>query len=151
MLISCKEIVNEVETTDSLSSKSIDYSELNIESVYKINFYSKIDEWTNYLELSDYINQLNSNDYSTLIDNKKYLVRFFNGIKNTIPKDINKPEIKSRITVIETDFLKLESMLSNFEIDNETRIKIVKKINNSFSNLNFQIDKLLEKQEIIPE
>ncbi len=151
MLISCKEIVNEVETTDSLSSKSIDYSELNIESVYKINFYSKIDEWTNYLELSDYINQLNSNDYSTLIDNKKYLVRFFNGIKNTIPKDINKPEIKSRITVIETDFLKLESMLSHFEIDNETRIKIVKKINNSFSNLNFQIDKLLEKQEIIPE
>tara|TARA_B000000441_G_C21714891_1_gene335011 strand:- start:131 stop:640 length:510 start_codon:yes stop_codon:yes gene_type:complete len=151
VLISCKEIVNEVETTDSLSSKSIDYSELNIESVYKINFYSKIDEWTNYLELSDYINQLNSNDYSTLIDNKKYLVRFFNGIKNTIPKDINKPEIKSRITVIETDFLKLESMLSHFEIDNETRIKIVKKINNSFSNLNFQIDKLLEKQEIIPE
>ena len=151
MLISCKEIVNEVETTDSLSSKSIDYSELNIESVYKINFYSKIDEWTNYLELSDYINQLNSNDYSTLIDNKKYLVRFFNGIKNTIPKDINKPEIKSRITVIETDFLKLESMLSHFEIDNETRIKIVKKINNSFLNLNFQIDKLLEKQEIIPE
>lgn len=151
MLISCKEIVNEAEATDSLSSKSIDYSELNIESVYKINFYSKIDEWTNYLELSDYINQLNSNDYSTLIDNKKYLVRFFNGIKNTIPKDINKPEIKSRITVIETDFLKLESMLSNFEIDNETRIKIVKKINNSFSNLNFQIDKLLEKQEIIPE
>ena len=145
MLISCKEIVNEAEATDSLSSKSIDYSELNIESVYKINFYSKIDEWTNYLELSDYINQLNSNDYSTLIDNKKYLVRFFNGIKNTIPKDINKPEIKSRITVIETDFLKLESMLSNFEIDNETRIKIVKKINNSFSNLNFQIDKLLEK------
>ena len=53
--------------------------------------------------------------------------------------------------MIETDFLKLESMLSNFEIDNETRIKIVKKINNSFSNLNFQIDKLLEKQEIIPE
>jgi len=151
VLISCKEIVNEAEATDSLSSKSIDYSELNIESVYKINFYSKIDEWTNYLELSDYINQLNSNDYSTLIDNKKYLVRFFNGIKNTIPKDINKPEIKSRITVIETDFLKLESMLSNFEIDNETRIKIVKKINNSFSNLNFQIDKLLEKQEIIPE
>ena len=151
MLISCKEIVNEVETTDSLSSKSIDYSELNIESVYKINFYSKIDEWTNYLELSDYINQLNSNDYSTLIDNKKYLVRFFNGIKNTIPVEINKPEIKSRLTVIETDFLRFESMLSNYESNEEAKIKMVKKINNSFSNLNFQIDKLTEKQEITPE
>jgi hypothetical protein len=27
---------------------------------------------------------------------------------------------------------------------------MVKKINNSFSNLNFQIDKLIEKQEITP-
>ena len=32
--------------------------------------------------------------------------------------------------------------------DNDIKIKLVKKINNSFSNLNFQIDKLLEKQEI---
>ena len=39
-------------------------------------------------------------------------------------------------------------MLSNYEINNEVKIKMVKKINNSFSNLNFQIDKLLEKQEI---
>ena len=44
--------------------------------------------------------------------------------------------------------MRFESMLSNYEIDNEIKIKMVKKINNSFSNLNFQIDKLLEKQEI---
>ena len=31
------------------------------------------------------------------------------------------------------------------------RPTMVKKINNSFSNLNFQIDKLTEKQEITPE
>ena len=69
-------------------------------------------------------------------------------IKFSIPDEINKPEIKSRLTVIETDFMRFESMLSNYEIDNEIKIKMVKKINNSFSNLNFQIDKLLEKQEI---
>ena len=44
--------------------------------------------------------------------------------------------------------MRFESMLSNYEVDNEIKIKMVKKINNSFSNLNFQIDKLLEKQEI---
>ena len=149
-IISCKEVVVE-ELKDNSSSKIINYSEINLESIYKIKLYSNIDEWINYVELSEYVNQLNLNDYSTLIDNKKYLIRFFNGLKNTIPTDINKPEIKSRLTVIETDFLRFESMLSNYESNEEAKIKMVKKINNSFSNLNFQIDKLTEKQEITPE
>ena len=98
--------------------------------------------------MNEFIEQLNSNDYSSLIDNKKFLLRFFRGIKFSIPDEINKPEIKSRLTVIETDFMRFESMLSNYEIEKEIKIKMEKKINNSFSNLNFQIDKLLEKQEI---
>ena len=149
-IISCKEVVVE-EIKNNLISKTINYSEINLESIYKIKLYSNIDEWINYMELNEYVNQLNLNDYSSLIDNKKYLIRFFNGIKNTIPTDINKPEIKSRLTVIETDFLRFESMLSNYELNEEAKIKMVKKINNSFSNLNFQIDKLTEKQEITPE
>ena len=149
-IISCKEVVVE-EIKNNLISKTINYSEINLESIYKIKLYSNIDEWINYIELNEYVNQLNLNDYSTLIDNEKYLIRFFNGIKNTIPTEINKPEIKSRLTVIETDFLRFESMLSNYGSNEEEKIKMVKKINNSFSNLNFQIDKLTEKQEINPE
>ena len=149
-IFSCKEVVVE-EVKNNLSSKTINYSEINLESIYKLKLYSNIDEWMNYVELNEYVNQLNLNDYSSLIDNKKYLIRFFNGIKNTIPIEINKPEIKSRLTVIETDFLRFESMLSNYESNEEAKIKIVKKINNSFSNLNFQIDKLTEKQEITAE
>ena len=149
-ITSCKEVVVE-EVKSNLSSKTINYSEINLESVYEIKLNSNINEWINYGELDEYVNQLNLNDYSSLIDNKKYLIRFFNGIKNTIPTDINKPEIKSRLTVIETDFLRFESMLSNYESNEEAKIKMVKKINNSFSNLNFQIDKLTEKQEITPE
>ena len=149
-ILSCKEVVIE-EKKDNSNSKIINYSEISLESVYKIKLYPNIDEWINYMELNEYIEQLNLNDYSAIIDNKKYLIRFFNGIKNTIPMDINKPEITSRLTVIETDFLRFESMLSNYELNNEVKIKMVKKINNSFSNLNFQIDKLTEKQEITPE
>ena len=149
-IISCKEVVVE-EIKDNSGSKIINYSEINLESIYSIKLYSNIDEWINYVELNEYVNQLNLNDYSTLIDNKKYLIRFFNDIKNKIPSDINKPEIKSRLTVIETDFLKFESMLTNYELNEEEKIKLVKKINNSFSNLNFQIDKLTEKKEITPQ
>ena len=148
-IISCKEVVVE-EIKNNLISKTINYSEINLESIYKIKLYSNIDGWINYIELNEYVNQLNLNDYSSLIDNKQYLIRFFNGIKNTIPIEINKPEIKSRLTVIETDFLRFESMLSSYESNEEEKVKMVKKINNSFSNLNFQIDKLTEKQEITP-
>ena len=41
-------------------------------------------------------------------------------------------------------------MISNFSIKNEEKLTMVKKINNSFSNLNFQIDKLIEKTKITP-
>ena len=146
--ISCKEIKNEVQIDDP-NSTVINYSEINFESIYELKYDSSIEQWINYFELNEFIKQLNSNDYSSVIDNKKFLLRFFKGIKFSIPDVINKPEIKSRLTVIETDFMRFESLLSNYEIDSEEKTKMVKKINNSFSNLNFQIDKLLEKQDII--
>ena len=146
--ISCKEINNEVKIDDP-NSTVINYSEINFESIYELKYDSSIEQWINYFELNEFIKQLNSNDYSSVIDNKKFLLRFFKGIKFSIPDVINKPEIKSRLTVIETDFMRFESLLSNYEIDSEEKTKMVKKINNSFSNLNFQIDKLLEKQDII--
>ena len=144
---SCDEITTGNVQKDNPNSTTINYSEINFESIYEVKYYSSIEQWINYFELNEFIEQLNSNDYSSLIDNKKFLLRFFRGIKFSIPDEINKPEIKSRLTVIETDFMRFESMLSNYEIEKEIKIKMVKKINNSFSNLNFQIDKLSEKQE----
>lgn len=146
--MSCNEITTNEVQKDDTNSTTINYSEINFKSIYEVKYYSSIEQWINYFELNEFIEQLNSNDFSSLIDNKKFLLRFFKGIKFSIPDEINKSEIKSRLTVIETDFMRFESMLSNYEVNNEIKIKMVKKINNSFSNLNFQIDKLLEKQEI---
>ena len=151
LLFCCKEIDKEEKQQLDTETKVINYSELNLDSVYKIKIYNQIENWMNYIELSEFIEQLNLNDFSSVIDNKKYLIRFFNVIKNTIPNEINKPEIKSRLTVIETDFLRFEALISNYEINDKMKRKMVKKINNSFSNLNYQIDKLTEKREIIPE
>ena len=144
---SCEKTKNEVKK-EIINKEQINYSEINFESIYEIKYYSSIEQWINYFELNEFIEQLNSNDFSSLVNNKKYLIRFFNTIKNSIPISIKKSEIVSRLTVIETDFLKFESMLSEYEVESEVKIKMVKKINNSFSNLNFQIDKILEKQEI---
>ena len=148
-IFSCNQADNE--TLNKISSeKNIDYTKLNFEEVYSIKSTILIEEWINYAELFSYIEEINSKNYSSIIDNKKYLIRFFNGLKNTIPELINKAEIKSRLTVIETDFLKFESIISNYTIDESEKINFVKKINNSFSNFNFQIDKIIEKQEVNP-
>lgn len=148
-IFSCNQADNE--TLNKISSeKNIDYTKLNFEEVYSIKSTILIEEWINYAELFSYIEEINSKNYSSIIDNKKYLIRFFNGLKNTIPELINKAEIKSRLTVIETDFLKFESIISNYTIDESEKINLVKKINNSFSNFNFQIDKIIEKQEVNP-
>ena len=148
-LFSCTQEINE--KTQSLSKeKEINFTKLEFSEVYQSNNDFILDKWNNYIELFEYINQFNSSDFSLLIDNKKYMVSFFAELKNSIPELINKPEIYSRLTVIETDFLKFESMISNFSLKSEEKLKMVKKINNSFSNLNFQIDKLIEKTKITP-
>ena len=128
----------------------INFTKLEFSEIYQSSNNISLVEWNGYAELSEYINQFNSSDFSLLIDNKKYMEKFFTELKNSIPEPINKPEIYSRLTVIETDFLKFESMISNFPLKNEEKLTMVKKINNSFSNLNFQIDKLIEKRKITP-
>mgnify|MGYP001166745864 FL=1 len=149
LIVCCNQDIKE--KTQSLSKeKEINFTKLEFSEIYQSSNDLILEKWNNYIELYEYINQFNLNDYSLLIDNKNYMVKFFTELKNTIPESINKPEIYSRLTVIETDFLKFESMISNFNVENLEKIKMVKKINNSFSNLNFQIDKLIEKQEITP-
>ena len=128
----------------------INFTKLEFSEIYQSSNNISLVEWNGYAELYEYINQFNSSDFSLLIDNKKYMEKFFTELKNSIPEPINKPEIYSRLTVIETDFLKFESMISNFPLKNEEKLTMVKKINNSFSNLNFQIDKLIEKTKITP-
>ena len=76
LLFCCKEIDKEEKQQLDTETKVINYSELNLESVYKIKIYNQIENWMNYIELSEFIEQLNLNDFSSVIDNKKYLIRF---------------------------------------------------------------------------
>jgi len=75
--ISCKEINNEVRKDDP-NSTTINYSELNFESIYEVKYYSSIEQWINYFELNEFIEQLNSNDYSSLIDNNLTFGEYLN-------------------------------------------------------------------------
>ena len=142
-----KEFPTKIENVSK--ENSINYSLLNFDEIYFSTNNIVLNKWSNYMELKELIDQFNIKRFDLIIENKNYMKRFFNGLKNTVPDILNQPEIISRMTVIETNFMKFESLISKSALSEKEKENNVKKINKSFSNLNFQIDKVIEKQKII--
>ena len=113
---------------------------------YQLKNTSSVQEWLQYSQLSEYIKEINNEDFSMFIDNDIFLKKFFKEVSISIPDDLNLSEITSRLSVVETDFWvfidKLNSLHEKKKLDDQ-----IEKINISFSNLNFQIDKIYIKKK----
>ena len=80
------------------------------------------------------------------MDNDIFLKKFFKEMNTSIPDDLNLSEITSRISVVETDFWLFIDKLNSLHEKEKLDLQI-EKINISFSNLNFQIDKIYIKKK----
>ena len=113
---------------------------------YQLKNTSSVQEWLQYSQLSEYIKEINNEDFSMFIDNDIFLKKFFKEMSTSIPDNLNLSEITSRLSVVETDFWlfidKLNSLHEKKKLDDQ-----IEKINISFSNLNFQIDKIHIKKK----
>ncbi len=113
---------------------------------YQLKNTSSVQEWLQYSQLSEYIKEINNEDFSMFIDNDIFHKKFFKEMSTSIPEDLNLSEITSRLSVVETDFWvfidKLNSLHEKKKLDDQ-----IEKINISFSNLNFQIDKIYIKKK----
>ena len=113
---------------------------------YQLKNTSSVQEWLQYSQLSEYIKEINNEDFSMFIDNDIFLKKFFKEMSTSIPDNLNLSEIISRFSVVETDFWlfidKLNSLHEKKKLDDQ-----IEKINISFSNLNFQIDKIYIKKK----
>ena len=113
---------------------------------YQLKNTSSVQEWLQYSQLSEYIKEINNEDFSMFIDNDIFHKKFFKEMSTSIPEDLNLSEITSRLSVVETDFWvfidKLNSLHEKKRLDDQ-----IEKINISFSNLNFQIDKIYIKKK----
>jgi len=129
------------ETLD-LYSDSINQVKIDNISLNTINI---LNNWIECQELKEVISSLENSEVSFFKDNKEYIGKFFDGLQKSIPKSIRKPGIISRISVLETKFMILESHFTA-NIINEKLMK--DKINNILyanSNFLYQINKLIEK------
>ena len=103
-------------------------------------------QWTNLKELQNIINGLEKEDYSAFKEKDKYLEEFINDLTKTLPKKLNNLPITSRLLVLETNILQLESILSNSEFKAKNRTSIKNKLIESYYNFIYQINKVIEKE-----
>lgn len=136
-VLSCSE--NKIEANQQ-ENKVDFFQKQSQQKIYLLKSTNSTQDWLRYNQLSDYIKKINNEDFSMFMDNDIFLKKFFKEMSTSIPDDLNISEINSRLSVVETDFWlfidKLHSLHDKKKLDDQ-----IEKINISFSNLNFQIDK----------
>ena len=80
------------------------------------------------------------------METDNYLQEFITELKKTLPKKLNTPSISSRIVVLETNILELESVLSKTQFETKKKVIITNKSIESYYNLIYQINKTIEKE-----
>ena len=110
--------------------------------------------WTQYQELSKQIGFLKKGDFSFFNEDVADLQKFIKGFKASLPNNFNTNPIISRNAIIETSLLKLNEYLTLDNIERKDKLLGIKEVFVAFSNLNYQINKKLERDmynDIQPE
>jgi hypothetical protein len=151
LFFSCKKTVSENTENNTSENVNQDITESDIAKLNFIDFIldekteKAIEEWVEYYQLQEVIANVKKGDLSFFNDNKKIITTLLKDLKINIPKKVNTPATLARIQVLETKLLKLES-LSNLTTTNKDELNnTIKEFFESFSNLNFQMNKKLEK------
>ena len=147
ILLGCNEQQNKSSSEENYEkmvyySDSINTVRIDNISLTTINV---LNNWIEYQELKEVISSLENNEFSFFKDNKEYISRFFDSLKKSTPKSINKPGIIARISVLETKFLILESHFASNIIDEKLKKNRINDVLSSNSNFIYQINKLIER------
>lgn len=152
LLFTCKngEQTDESSTTDQNSSQNItaqdisnlDYTEFVLDPKAK-----KItNNWELYNEFQGQVNNIKAGDLTYLNYEKDAINAFFKGFKENIPDPLNNNAIIARITVIETNLHLVENISKLSTTTKEELIQGIKTYLIAATNLDFQINKIVEKE-----
>lgn len=106
-----------------------------------------VSDWDKYQELSIQINYLRKADISFFNGDKELLQKFVQEFRLGIPKDLKTNPIISRVAIIETAILRFSDNLTLDNIPDQDKLNSVKEVLVAFSNLNYQINKKLERDK----
>ena len=106
-----------------------------------------IANWEKYQELAIQINYLKKADLSFFNGDVELLKKFIEEFKVGLPQNLKTNPIHSRMAIIETSLLKLNDDLTLDNIPDDNKVESVKEVIVAFSNLNYQINKKLERDK----
>ena len=153
MLMSCgdgkstTEVIDSKNTTQKLTitAKAIenfDYADYALSTDSE----AALSSWEKYQELAIQISYLKKSDLSFFNGDKDVLKKFIGEFKTATPiQFLDNNPIISRMVILETMLLKLNENLTIDNIDGSVKLLSIKEVLIAFSNLNYQINKKLER------
>ena len=141
-----------VKVDDSLLIKEKDITKLQYtDYILDERTENTIVTWVEYSQLQDAVNKVKKGDFSLFKNNDNEFQDLLKNLKQNIPLEVNTASILARITVIETKIYKLESLSKLSTTTKPELLEITKEFLVAFSNLNLQLNKKLEADNIIIE
>lgn len=107
--------------------------------------------WNEYKQIQDVITNVKKADLSFFNNNNKAIKELLQNLKTNIPFELNTPGIMARILAFETKLYKLESLSNLSTTTKKELLTVIKEFLIGFSNLNLQMNKKIEGDNIIIE
>ncbi|MDN3491719.1 hypothetical protein [Winogradskyella bathintestinalis] len=153
IFMSCGEEKNntvETETKDAteqsarISAKTIENIEYN-DYALSPEGENAVVTWEKHQELATQISYLKRGDFSFFNGDKEQLKKFIEEFKSQLPEGLKTNPVVSRNAIVETTLLKLNENLTLDNIERTAQLVSIKEMFVAFSNLNYQINKKLER------
>ncbi len=157
MLMSCKNTRDEssLEKKNENLNEEVTKKELSklkfIDFTLDVRTEKVVENWKAYYELQDMTINIKKGDLSFFKNNKEGIKTLFKDLLKNIPAEVNNDATLARIVALETKLYKLESLSNLSTTSKEELGKGIQEFLESFSNLNFQMNKKIEKDHQIIE
>ena len=110
-----------------------------------------VEPWDVYTRLRETIESVKKADFSFFHADEKAAMELIKEMKASVPDTLNTPSVLSRILVMETMLQKMQETSGLSTVSKTELSNVVKDVLIAYSNLNFQLNKKLErdKQKIL--
>ncbi|MFY0712346.1 hypothetical protein J1D01_01605 [Seonamhaeicola sp. NFXS20] len=148
IFLSCKNQENK--TNDNVENENKELTEKEISEIDYIDFLldekteTIVANWAEYNQLQGVIFEIKKADLGFFHDNRETIKTTLTDLRKNIPEAVKSPSIEARISAFETQFLKLESLSNLSTTTKQELLNTVKDLLVAFSNLNLQMNKKVE-------
>lgn len=157
ILLSCKK---QPEETEQVVEKPKESKTIKAKDIAKLKYTDyildsragdSISTWNEYKQFETIVTNVKKGDLSFFMTNDKAVKELIVNLKQNIPTEVNNEAIMARLTALETKVLKLESLANLSTTSKEELLANIKDFLVAFSNLNLQMNKKIENDNIVIE